>query len=395
MPRNTSPGHFNLSFHVEGSRASSARDGCGNRTNLFSIYQPHQSIIPMLRNPSDIARTNGAETLLTILRRLPGGAATGLMRGLVELNGTLIQIEGGIHGTYTWKSCIIPGEFSLSIHQPVLVKKIENIQLCDLTKPFYCADHKVKEFIKDLRNQLKTIGCLSIDCWDQAGFGDTIAQLEWRHYFSNIGKDTDNNSMIKKVMLLTKIGGSFPLGTKKNEDRAFSMPLGNDGHWGIPGGAGMEITFTHNVLFGLYGDFLILMEDGKERRLKTDPAQTDLFLINKGYAVKDPGFTWQLETFLEWLEETYHLSARVTYQYIKHSSDRLFIKCNDEVFNDCCINTAEHLKEWHVHNLICNIGQAYPNLYGKPAISFFYKLPIAGERIIDNHTFGGQLHMTF
>lgn len=392
LQKETKPGFLNTTFHAEGGSSHSGRASTGSHVNILNMYNQYESVIPMLRNPTPTIGAQGVDALLNQLRNLPGGAVTALTRGLVQFTGNFSQLEGGLHACYSWASERIPGEFSISIHQPFLVKRINNFCTNDLTPNFYCADIKVQNFVKDLVGQLKKMGGLSLGNWQASGFGDTIAELEWRKKFNNISNATDA-SIIKMVTIYAKMGVLFPLAPQKNEDIILSMPLGHDGHWGIPGGAGIEVNFSKYVNVGLFVDFVTLLEKSRNRRLKTDISQTNFLLLNKGFAKKDPGFTWQFEGFLQLFETTNNFNGKIMYQVIKHNNDRLFTQ--NSFFDNKIINTAPDLQNWFVHNMIFSVGQEYPSYYCKPAISFFYKLPVGGEHVIDHYTFGGQLQLTF
>lgn len=392
IPRHTQAGVFNLSCHAEGGNANQGRDKIRKHTNILRIYNDTESVIPMLRNPTPTIAGNGVEALLNSLRRLPGGAVTTLNRGLVEFKGSFQQIEGALHAGYTWSSDRIPGMFSLSIHQPFITKKVTSFCYNDLTPSFYCADIKVQNFVKELVGQVKMMGNLTLGNWQNSGFGDTVAQLEWRKVFENMHHNP-NTPAIKSLMVYAKLGLLCPLAPRKNEDIALSMPLGHDGHWGIPGGAGMEVCFMKYIKTGLFVDFLTLLEHSRERRLKTDITQTNFLLLNKGFAIKDPGFTWQFESFVEFFESQNHLWIKFMYQMTKHYSDRLFSQSS--LFDNNIINTAPNLQDWMIQNVIFSIGQDYPDHYCSPSMSIFYKLPISGERAIDNHAFGAQLQLSF
>ncbi len=391
LPTNSNPGHFNFSAHVEAGRTSRGHNSGGQHRNILQIYNDAESVIPMLRNPTPSVAANGSDDLLIKLRRLHGGSVTACNRGFVQFHGTFSQLEVALHSSYTWQSCKIPGEFSLRLHQPFIIKKISSICRTDLTNPHYCADVQVQEFIKDLDTHTQKIGNLSLCKWEKSGLGDLIAELEWRKRFECLNNNSE--TVIKTVMLYAKVGASFPIAKHRNEDCAFSMPLGNDGHWGIPAGLGIQIDFMKYINVGLSADFLALFKETHNRRLKTHCMQTDFLLMNTGCAVKDPGFTWQFEGFAQWKDIQAGLSIKILYQFINHLSDSLSI--DKGFFDSDIINTAENLKEWHSHNLVFSIAQAYPNFWGKPEFSFFYKLPVGGERVIDSHTIGGQLHLTF
>lgn len=397
LPIETKPWVMNLSAHVEAGQTCRASNGCGEHCNILRMYNNQEAVIPMLRNPSPLVAERGADNLLKTLRRLPGGSVTGLTRGQVQFSGKFQQIEGALHGCYSWESPQVPGYFSLSVHQAFLEKKVDDICIKDLTPDNYCADAIVKKFITELSEKTKEIGCLDICNWSSAGIGDLTLLLEWRKRFEGLDTRTDQ-TVIKNVTLYTRAGCLFPLATEKNENIAFSMPLGSDGHWGLPLGFGLEIDFIKYISINLYADLLILFDKDRNRRIKTHVTQTDFLLMNTAWTNKRQGMTWQLEAQAVWRYMPYNLSTMLGYLYMKHHNDELFLQnleCNSCLSNDI-INTAENLKEWHSHNIFIQIAQTYPNCYCTPlTVSLFGKFPIGGERVIECYTFGTKFEVKF
>ena len=209
-------------------------------------------------------------------------------------------------------------------------------------------------------------------------------------------------------MLHAKLGVTIPSSQEKDEDRAFSMPLGNDGAWGLPLGLGIDVAFVHNITLGLNAEFLILFDKSRVRRLKTREEQTEFLLLHKGVATKEHGLTWQFHLYfmlrpLTWFSSAGKKSgddglwASFDYQFVRHDDDRLNPRSNE--FSFAIVNSARSLKEWTIHNLLFRAGYNFANLAKKwpvsPEINLFYKLPVAGKNIIDNHSFGGTIAINF
>jgi hypothetical protein len=203
--------------------------------------------------------------------------------------------------------------------------------------------------------------------------------------------------------LIAKVGASIPTSKEKNEDRAFSMPLGNDGAWGLPVGFGLELDFVHNIKAGLDADFLVLFDKKRTRRLKSDFEQTEILLLNKGVATKEHGLMWQFHLFVQAYHIYKGLSAKFAYQFVKHDDDRLVPSGND--FDFSIVNSANSIKEWTNHNLIFSLNY---DLFTKrrhcqdeysssvtPQFHLFYKVAVGGKNVIDTSTIGGQWGIHF
>jgi len=281
------------------------------------------------------------------------------------------------------------------VHLPLRWRKIEDIQFKDLSKnvlpmvPYYYQQNYTKSF--DIFNtKMKELGNLDFGECDKSGIGDLVVMLEWLRSFKQ------NKEALKNVDLFLKIGLSCPTGKERDIDKVFSMPLGNDGAWGMPIGFGLGLDFSNKIRAGGDVEFFILFDETKERRLKTSSDQTEFLLLNKGRATLDSGLTWKFNIFLQAYRFYKGLSLKLDYEYIKHDDDTLYEKT--DTFDRTIINTANSLKEWNTHNLIFQANLDFfmwKSVLTRPQLSLFYKYPIAGKNIINMGTFGGQLGFNF
>ena len=87
----------------------------------------------------------------------------------------------------------------------------------------------------------------------------------------------------------------------------------------------------------------------------------------------------------------------VAYQFLKHDDDKLTSQSND--FSYHVINSAQSLKEWGTQNFVFQFNYDFFNeckdFLLKPQLSVFYKLPVAGKRVLNSYTFGGQVAFNF
>jgi len=139
------------------------------------------------------------------------------------------------------------------------------------------------------------------------------------------------------------------------------------------------------------------MDETRVRRLKTDVNQTDFLILNKGSATKSVGTAYKFNLFLQFERFFKGLSAKVAYQFFKHDDDKLTADSNDFSYN--IINSAQSLKEWNFQNFVFQLNYDFflecKDSWFKPQLSFFYKLPVTGKRVINPHTFGGQIALNF
>ncbi|MBY0353940.1 hypothetical protein K2W90_06265 [Candidatus Babeliales bacterium] len=386
--RTASFGVFNAEY---GARCTGLNND-DDRRNVLAIHNDTESAISMTRNPtSSVEMAMGAP-----LKGLYDTFDDVDLQGHQQLRGKFSGLDFTLFASYVLPLKAEDGMLAISAHLPIVWREIraKKTLITDLTQvgPLTPQGANIKTYLTDdLVKNVKEFGGLNLATWDKSGIGDLDILLEWSNRYKQ------DKEYLKLVMLYAKLGLSFPTARERDQDQAFSMPLGNDGAWGIPLGIAMELGFVHNVRVGIDVDFLLLFDTKKEYRMKTDKNQTDFLLLNKGLATKEYGFTWQFHLFIQGLRIWEGLSVKGAYQFVKHDDDRLIPHNN--VFDFSVVNTANNLKEWNVHNLIFTANYDFfhdcKDCAVNSQLSFFYKLPVDGKNIIDNHSVGGQFSLLF
>lgn len=401
-----SDAHAKFGARVEYGDQRNGRNSDNKKRNVLAIHDDTQSTIKMIASPVGTVATNQTIQDVTALFTALAPVAPVLddgTRGHEQFRGRFSEIDATLWGTYYLPFDAIPGTLSISLHLPIVSKRVDQVQFEDLTLntsvgAAAIADNAVTNTLtKDLATFVKTVGNLDLSNWNDSGLGDLVLMVDW---WRGYRQDKD---YLKWVTLLAKVGVSFPTSKEKNEDKAFSMALGNDGAWGLPVGIGMELDFVHNIKAGLDADFFVLFDKKRTRRLKTDPAQTEILLLNKGVATKEHGLMWQFHLFLQAYHFYEGLSAKFAYQFVKRDDDRLVPAGND--FDYSVVNSGNSVKEWTNHNLIFSLNydlftkrRHYRDEYSSsvtPQFHLFYKLSVGGKNVIDTSTVGGQVGIHF
>lgn len=381
---------IHLGATAEYGQSDSARDYGGDKHNVLKIYDKFQDAAAMLKNPS----ANIKEAITEIYNNMYAAFGGQLLTAPISFEGNYREFDLTLFGKYTLKN-FLEGNLDIGVHLPVRWRKIEDIQFKDLSKnflpmdPYYYQQNFTKSF--DLFNEtMKKFGDIDFSEWNKSGVGDLVILFEWLRSFKQ------NKESLRNVDILLRIGLSCPTAPTADIDKAFSLPLGNDGAWGIPIGFGLGIDFNNKIRVGGDVEFFILFDETKERRLKTDPDQTEFLLLNKGRATLDSGLTWKFNIFLQAYRFYKGLSLKFDYEYIKHDDDTLYEKT--DTFDRNVINSANSLKEWNTHNLIFSLNYDFfipKGFVTRPQVSLFYKYPVTGKNIINMNTFGGQLGFNF
>ena len=378
---------FKVGVNVEGGLGNDGKDINGHRVNILRVYEPTQAYLPALYEAQNAAVTAHLATF-------DKSALDDGIRGHVQLRGKLEMADITPNASWTLELPGLPGKFGVSVAVPVRHAAVKAITFNDVTSNVLPGDLQIRADIHTeaaLKNTLKTYGGPDLEPWSKTGLGDMTVVLDWSNSYEQ-KKDS-----LENVELLARVGLSIPTAEKRNEDKAFSLALGNDGAWSMPFGMGMNLDFKHTVRLTAEAQFDILFNTTKLYRMKTHDAKTRFFLLNKGRATKEHGFTWKFNLGLM----SYHFwqgcTVGVNYHYFKHDDDRLVTKGDD--FDSSILNGARWLKEYTAHHFIfkANWDGSGIKAFDKitPQVSLFYKLPVEGKCVMMPHTLGGQLAINF
>jgi hypothetical protein len=394
-----------IGVNVECGSTDQCRNWDGKKENVLRIYECSQSTIAMLENPTCCVQSEELSAIQNNLRvaggawRVGGVGGGGVWddgnRGHILLSGDFAQLDVTPHIRWVLPGKDLPGRFALSVSLPIRYAHLHNVRHCDLTGSgkegvLPAWDQAVKDILtSDIENIAKRLGCIDWSDWDATGLGDLVVMFDWWKVFAQ------NRDSLKDVELHALFGLSCPTGLEKDENKAFSFAFGNDGAWSIPFGIGLDLIFDFHIILGLDAQFEVILDDSKDRRMKTHPYQTEFLLLNKGRATKEHGLTWKFYLYLQAFHFWRGLSLKAAYEYLKHDNDRLSPKTDD--FNANIANSARSLEEWNTHNAIFSLNYDFFEEFKrvKPQLSLFYKLPLTGKKVIMPYTFGGQLAFNF
>ena len=158
----------------------------------------------------------------------------------------------------------------------------------------------------------------------------------------------------------------------------------------------LELHYRHGIVFGIDCEISYFFGNTCMRRIKTDPAQTDLLLLTKVPAFKDPGFTQRFTIYAEKVQRGGGFIGTLAYEYYKRTDDTLF-PCV-EGFDVGVINDAESLQESTAHSLVCmaTYDWAYNTSWCVvPSCSVFLKIGCNGKRAVVADTVGFTASVAF
>ncbi len=229
---------------------------------------------------------------------------------------------------------------------------------------------------------VKRLGCLDLCPWQRTGAGDLAALICWDRWFPQ------HRPFLKSVGTNIRVGMNIPTGTKANINDILAIPFGNE-TFGFIIGAGLKLQLTSLMRFGVDVEFIDLINNDVDARIKTHIGQTDLLCLGTTRALKDFGFTHRFNVFWEFFKSGF--SASWTYQFWKHDDDRITPFCNN--FSAEIANTARTLEEWTIHQFIYKFSYDFSThdwgcRFGNPYVAFFYKQPLNGKNAFLVNTVG-------
>jgi opacity protein-like surface antigen len=394
---------FRAGVNVEYGNTCKCRNWNADEHGLLQVHNKSESALPMFDEPTTIDNLDDFLAIKTQLRlaggssRVGGTSGSGTFddgkAGHLKLHGKFEQLDVTPHLRYVLPLSLFPGALAVSAYLPIRHARVHNVHWHDETQNELDWDKDIHELVTDnIKTFVKRFGHLNWSNWSTTGCGDLVCLLDW-------GKDfPQEKNDLKNVDLHAFIGVSCPTGKDKDEDEAFSVALGNDGAWTMPLGIGIDLDFKQHIALGAEADFEVIFDHTKDRRLKTEKHQTEFLLLNKGRATKDHGLTWKFYLYLQGYRIWRGLSLKAAYEYTKHDSDHLTPKSDN--FSSSVANSDRSLDEWNLHEFIFSLNYDFfvkecKDCVVKPQLNIFYKLPVAGKRIIMPQTIGGQFALNF
>lgn len=413
---------------------SSGRNKQGWRRNVLQMYDDVQSAVDAYAagKTPDVQERFDASAQGGRLRAV--GHLDTDKRGHVRMSGRFSEQRALFFAGLPVYRHYDYGQWLVSVHIPVVRKYVDAISFKDLTSTAPGGGHAHNLLVIDnltkggkLAEAMKTWGNLDLSPWHGLGLGDISFLARWQQVWSVPLNHIDNLSTH------VNLGISLPTAKKKDEDKAFSMSLGNDGAWAIPLSFGGSCELKHGVHLGVDANFSFLLSTARERRMKTDLRQTEFLLLNKGDVVKKYGLIWSLEASAQWRHFFKGLSCSATYQFQGHSHDELKPR-DTQLFPAAIANAARGLRGWRLHNMHVQLGydhvevvpksgeeqsrmsQLLSNvrswLWGEAVVdegeysviqkepisyhaAIFYTLPFSARNVIDGHVVGAQVMVTF
>lgn len=375
--------NVNYEYAFDGHSFQAEEDERGNsncfrkKADVLQLYQNQQDGIAALKGAAfDSIRGKIAQEFN--INDDDGSQGLFIPHGKFDVNNIMLSLRYGIDH-----------RFSVSLHLPILNMHLKHVVW--QKAPGNTNESFDANLITDFIHELEVAGNMHLFDWHRTGIGDLAGFVWWDQFFPQA------RPMLRGVNLNARIGFAFPTGKKAEDAYLFCPSFGNGGGVSLIGGGKLELFFTHHIKAGVDVELMHTWGAREELHIKTDPAQTDLLLLDRTCAFKKPGFTQHFTLFLGAQNFYDRLSLITAYQFTKQNESRLFL--NSAAHNTETANSAENLWDWTTHSF--DFGLSYDMRdYQKPMpwqpyLGIIFKHGFNGSRAILMNSITGMVSLEF
>lgn len=372
-----------LSVVAEHGFRAKGFDVCGDCVNTLQIWSKDQNALKALQG---FEPTSKIGQLATNVRS--DGASDDGIRGHFNVCGDLTFNTVAFAGRYHFHN-----SWFLTAYLPVHRMRLCNVNWQEQTNNVSAGDASIKQKLtNNFFENVATLGDgLELGSWRRTGVGDLVVIIEWLENF------IQHKPFLKNVQVTWRLGTNFPTGLHQDEDKVFAVPFGYDGAIGVIFGFGLDLSLGDYFKMG--GDVQLhhLFGNTRCRRIKTDPHQTELLLLQKAQAYKDFGLIQRFNLHAQFCNMK-GLAVTFGYQFFKRGDDVLSVRSPH--FSNTIANTDRRLEEHTLHHGIITATYDFSKHLDedacvKPSISLFARLPFDGKQVAASKTFGGVIAFDF
>lgn len=361
-------------------KTSSARDDHSSEVSILNIYglQDFQHLGECVPN-QDIE--SAATQTLTLASRLPDRENF----GKVAFCGDFSLVEADL-----WFTQNFSGGFFFQAAIPVRNIKVTNNGCVDMSPQDDIYPNANTPIWQALLNQMAPIlkeYNISLADVDKTGAGDLVLSLGWTQNCHEI-------SDLDFVDTTLSFGVLAPTSKKQDYNLAFDLPLGYNGHIGMPFEAGVAAGAYDWFTLGGYLNAVCFFHTTDTIPLKTHSEQEGIIKLARGEVKIDRGTLWQAAGYAKADHVVRGLSLFAGYSFVKQNPTSLTPTCdNSECFDPCIINSDVALQGWRMHtlNFMVDYDFTKEDSFLGPRFGVFYNMQVGGQRIYKTNMAGGTL----
>ena len=361
---------------VAGGSAFKGYDCCGKKTCFLDIYGPNNMQFLGKNLPQKCETERESERILQDLLKIPTRECFGNFSFFGEFR--------------TWEIyfSIIQNfkkGFFAHIHIPVRKLEIFPIIYCDLSpddqKEPNSRNPYWRDFIQKFNYVLSNFNLIA-ENFCASGPGDISLMLGWT-------KNHEKTEYIDFIDATIRAGASLPTSKEKNEDCAFGMPLGYNGHVGFNICGDLSLGLYEWLTLGAHADVIFFNTITKCMRVKTACEQNGFIKLAKELVNIKKGNIYNAGFFLK--ADHVFLGASFIFAYsFSLKQDDCLAFCKKCSIDSRIANSDQMLKKWDMHTLNFILEYDFTREGHKfgPRVSAFYNHVVGGKRIIKTPTGG-------
>lgn len=361
-------------------KTSHARNDHSNSVSILDIYglQDFQHLGECV--PCQDA-SSPENLTLTLASRLPNRTNF----GKVTFCGDFSLVE-----TDLWFTQNFTSGFYFQAHIPVRTIKVTNNGFIDVSPQDDIYPNANTPVWQALLNQICPIlqkYCISLENVDKTGAGDLVLSLGWTQ---NCHEITDLDFVDTSFMA----GVLIPTSGTQNYNKAFDLPMGYNGHIGMPFEAAIAAGAYDWFTLGGYLNAVYFFNTRDCIPLKTSSEQQGIIKLARGDVKIERGTLWQAAGYAKADHVIRGFSFLIGYSFVKQNKTTLTPTCeNSDCFDAQVINNDAALSGWRMHtlNFMADYDFTKEDSFFGPRIGVYYNVQVGGERIYKTNMAGGTI----
>lgn len=375
-PRLEYPWLGSLDISLAGGSSSCGRNACGTKVPLLDIYGTYnmQALGEGVPNKDP---NNILDLTMIMLAQLPSRDGFGHLSACGTFDITEAQFLLTQNLTCGW---------FFQLHFPLRKLSISTIRFTDLSPDDNaCPNKNTPEWqtFLSLFDAIMARYNLNTKSATETGVGDTTLSLGWTVNY----EETEWFDFIDATISL---GILFPTGKKQNPNKVFSLPLGYNGHPGLPICTSASIGLYDWLTLGFYFDSIIFGKATRCMRIKTSCQQSGLIKLASTSATIQAGSLWHIGSYVKADHFCHGLSGILGASYAQKNGDSISSTCNSTCFNADIACTDPVLQSWKMPTLHLALEYDFttPESRWGTRIGAFYNRVIGGRRVFNTNMAG-------
>ena len=340
-----------LNIQLTGGSTRHSKNGCSETTALFGIYGPEKAVRSI---------------------------------GRFIFTGAFDIFEAN----FNYYQNLAKG-FFIHFHLPVVVAETFPIS-CNKFKHVGCSNYCLnvscscpsidQPKLLQLNETLKSHNIL-LNAVKVHGLSDITLFLGWSINY-------ENTVYLDFIDLAIQTGVLFPSGKKLNPHLLFDIPLGYNGHWGIPWVIDFSIGAYEWFTWGLHNDGVFFFN--RRECIPLTKCSTGLLRFETANAFIKSEPVWRVGTYAKADHICWGLSILMAFTFEqKNRSKILRFEGNNKEIHD--INNREWLKTWNrfIYQFVLEYDFSQEKNGLNNRVSFLYNQQILGKRVFSTSILGG------